>query len=657
MIKNMKFLTLLFIVIIFLIINEIIVLSQANAFDLFTVSDLENIFEDGYNCPPPERTIDVFGIGDEYISAQCVIKAKEELQNVTVSVSPLINDNFDISLPSNSVSWNYIGSIPIKENTPTRKASNLIRIAPALFPDYLSEERDISLKKDKYQAVWLTIKVPRDAQAGNYSGMVTVKTDKGNASLPLHLTIYPLTLPHERHLNVTMWYTTIVFDKFHHTGEMYSEKFFDMLKVYADNMANHRQNVFSVDINSIIIKQDAKVKLKFDFSLFDRWAQIFWDTRCMDLLETGFLARFGEGGWSSKDIFLKDFKILNESANEFITIPGEECIPQFLPVFENHLREKGWLDKTVFHIQDEPSVHNVLRWREISEYIHKYTPLLKRIDAIEITNAFDRLEIWVPKINNLDAWFDLYKQAQHDGYELWFYTVGIYQAGVYPNRIVDGPLIESRILHWVNYRFGITGYLHWGFNQWTEDPFSNPGMHRGDGWQVYPKKDGLINSIRWEQMRNGIQDYEYFWLLEDKIKSIISKAGKSSEMFDPSRRGQEIAANVVKTMRNYSRSPYVLYSAKKQIIDEIFDLDSSPLLIVQTNPPEFSNLVDRTAVELIGMTDPGTKIIVNDRELPVSSDGLFMEVIYVYLKSNTIVVTAKNEKGTKTAVRYFDVVY
>lgn len=161
--------------------------------------------------------------------------------------------------------------------------------------------------------------------------------------------------------------------------------------------------------------------------------------------------------------------------------------------------------------------------------------------------------------------------------------------GSLPNKTVDVPLIESRILHWLNYRFGLKGYLHWGFNSWTDDPYNAPGQHRGDGWRVYPKKDGLINSLRWEQMRNGIQDYEYLWMLE-------------------------------------------------KIINELLELDKSPKLIVQTNPLEHSTtrpaqrraasqskIANDCTVDVYGYAEPGTKIAINGKEVPVEPDGLFVE--------------------------------
>ena len=629
---------------------------QGAPFECFAVSDLVRIFEDGYNCPKPQKSLEIFGIRNEHVSAQCVIKANQDLQNVTVSLSPLRHIALSTSLPANALEWNFVGSIPIEENTPKYRKTDLLRTAPAQFPDYLSEDKEVFIEKGNYRAVYLMIRIPRNAETGDYKGAVTIKTDKADTSLSLHLRIYPLTLPDERHLMVTEWYTTGNFKKFHDIDASDSERFYEMLRVYAENMAEHRQNVFRVSLDLITCKQAADGNLKFDFSRFDKWADIFWNTGRMDLLETGFVARFGEGGWSSKEIVLRDFRVQMESTGKRITVPGKEFLPQFLPALENHLREKGWLEKTIFHIADEPSNHNVMSWREASEFVHHYAPALRRIDAIETTHCFDRLEIWVPKLDHLATWYDVFKRAQSQDYELWFYTVGIFQKGSYPNKTVDVPLIESRVLHWLNYRFGLKGYLHWGFNRWTDDPFTAPGRHRGDGWHVYPKKDGLINSLRWEQMRNGIQDFEYLWMLEDKIRKIKAGLGKRLSIIDPSRRGVEIASQVVKTMDTYNKNPDTLYSVKKQIINELLDLDIVPQILVQNNPLEHSTVANDCAMDVFGWAEPETKVVVNGRELPVSSDGLFLENVHLS-RDNTIIVEAEHKKGKKTIVRYFEVLY
>ena len=639
-----------------ILLCSVCITMQAAPFECFAVSDLIRVFEDGYGSPPLGSVIDVFGIRNEYVSAQCVIKANQDLEHVTVSVSLLVNAKHSVSLPRDAIRWNFVGSIRILENTPKYRQTDLIRRAPAWFPDYLADDEEIALEKGTHRGIFLTIHIPREAEEGNYQGTVMIKTECGDTSIPIHLTVYPLTLPGERHLMVTEWYTTSQFKKFHDIDPSDSERFYEMLSLYAENMAEHRQNVFRVSLDLIASTRADQGKLQFDFSRFDKWATTFWNTGRMNLLETGFVARFGEGGWSSKEVVLRDFRVREQSTNRNIKIPGREFLPQFLPALENHLREKGWLEKTVFHIADEPSNHNAMSWREASEYVYRYAPALKRIDAIETTHCFDRLEIWVPKLDHLATWYDTYRRAQSQGNELWFYTVGIFQKGSYPNKTVDVALIESRILHWLNYRFGLKGYLHWGLNHWTDDPFTAPGQHRGDGWHVYPKKDGLLCSLRWEQMRNGIQDYEYFWMLENKIRKHKAGLGERLSIIDPSRRGVEIASRVVKTMSDYSKDPHALYAAKKQIIDELLDLDRPPRLLVQTNPPEHTTVGNDCAIDLYGWAQSGTRIIVQGRELPVSEDGLFMENVRLS-RNNTIVIEAEHRAGHKTIIRQFEVLY
>ncbi len=629
-------------------------LGQEAAFECFAVTDLVRVFEDGYQCPPPQDQIEVFGIRGEVVSAQYVIKARQAIQDLTVSVSPLKSIDGDATLPPDAVAWNFVGSIAVAENSPNHRKSEVIRPAPARFPDYLSDAKQMAVEAGRYQAVYLTIHIPRDARAGDYQGTVAFRAREGERTLPLTLTVYPLTLPKERHLMATLWYSTNRFKQFHGVESSDSDAFYRMLGVYARNMADHRQNVFRVSLDLIRATKDKDGKLTFDFSRFDRWADVFWSTGQMDLLETGFVARFGEGDWSSRTIVLRDFRVQDEAARTSVTVPGKEFLPLFLPALEQHLQERGWLDKTVFHIADEPSNHNVMDWREASDFVHRHGPRLRRIDAIETPHCLDRLEIWVPKIDHYATWQQAYTDAQKSGSEMWLYTVGIFQAGVYPNKTVDVPLIQSRVLHWFNYRFGLKGYLHWGYNSWTDDPFEAPGQHRGDGWHVYPAKGGLLDSLRWEQMRNGIQDYEYLWLLEDKVRQMKNAMSpRVSSLIEPSQRSLEIAASVVRATADYSNDPNVLYAAKGQVIREILDLDQSPRVIVQTNPMEHSQVANDASIDVRGWVEPGTRITVNGRDLPVAEDGLFMENVRPS-SGLTVVIEARNEKAGKRVTRRFE---
>lgn len=638
--------------------NSGILLSQP--FKLFGVSDLVRVFEDGYNLPSQTNSINIFGIRGEIISGQFIIHTKKDLENVSLEISSFKNQLSGKTLNKDIAELNFVGSVTLTENTPNQPPGTLTRIAPAKFPDYLMIEKQINILKKKYQSVWLTVHIPQNAESGTYDGKVIVKSNIGEQTLPVNLTIFPLNMPEERNLKVTEWYNTRNFSKVHGIDEQYSPEWFAMLKKYAENMVEHRQNVFRVPAGTIEIYKSAADELEFDFTRFDQIAEVFWSTGKMDYLETGEFARFGPEGWVDEKVILSDFNVKDISSGNLISLPGEKVLPIFLPALESHLRQKGWLNKTLFHVKDEPSQHNVLSWIEFSRYIHNHAHDLKRIDAVETPYLLDDIEIVVPKLDHFNSWYDTYRKAPEKGVELWFYTVGIFQGSLLPNKTIDMPLIDSRIMHWLNYKYDAKGYLHWGWNAWNENPFHETGKHIGDGWHVYPTKNGVMNSLRWEQMRNGIQDYECFLMLEKRISSLKDSLGAKFKWIDPKHRSKEILDQVVKGFTEKSNDPDIFYKAKQELLKELLEFDISPMIYFQTEPAAGSILTEHSSVAAYGWTEPGTKVIINGNEIPVNNDGLFLTQFggdFIDKRKlplgNKITIIAINEKGKKEINRIF----
>ena len=86
--------------------------------------------------------------------------------------------------------------------------------------------------------------------------------------------------------------------------------------------------------------------------------------------------------------------------------------------------------------------------------------------------------------------------------------------------------MKTRVLHWLGYLYGLNGYLHWGLNYFAQgvDPYSEEGISRnlplGDRAIMYPGRDGPVGSLRWSAMRDGLQDYEYLWVLESRLAAM-----------------------------------------------------------------------------------------------------------------------------------------
>jgi len=636
-------------------------LLNAQPFKVSGVSDLVQVFEDGYRLPEVYDTIKVFGLRGEVLSAQCLVSAKSNLMDVTAEINPFRNQVAGNTLPAGAVEWNFVGCIPMKSNANNQKPEDVIRKAPASFPDYLMAEKQVNVAKGTHKAIWRTIDIPVNAIPGIYAGRLTVKSRQGEQSLPVQLTVYPLTIPTERHLAVTEWDNRSKFEQYHGISKKYSPEWFAMIKKYADNMVAHRQNVFQVALNTISYRKPDNGDYEFDFSLFDRIADVFWSTGKMDILELGLSDNRGElttwgskEGWGGTEIIIMDVRLTNQRTGELVALPGKEIIPQLLPALENHLRRKGWLEKSLLHVKDEPSLHNAPAWKEASAYIRQYAPDLKQMDAAETSFLDKDIDVTVPKLDHFGAWLEHFrKDAREYGTEVWFYTVGIFQASSFPNKTIDMPVMDSRILHWLNYRYDAPGYLHWGWNQWTGDPYTDPGRHLGDAWHVYPVRDGVLNSIRWEQMRNGIQDYECFWMLENNIKALKDSLGSGFYWIDPKQRGKEISSKVVMGLSIHMDDPRVLYSARMEVIKELLDFSSSPGTYVQTNPPANSVIENGNMVEVFGWAEPGARILVNGQQVKLRNQGLFLESTSLSVKRNTIRVEVSNTNGTKLILREF----
>jgi hypothetical protein len=236
--------------------------------------------------------------------------------------------------------------------------------------------------------------------------------------------------------------------------------------------------------------------------------------------------------------------------NKFVNLPisdpaAQEFYKAFLPALNMHLKERGWDKIYMQHLADEPIEENIKSYTEIAAFVRKLVPEFRFIEACHSKNLGDVLDIWVPQLDYMDRDYEFYNKQNKKGKEAWFYTC-LSPKGEYVNRFIELPLLKTRYMHWVNFKYDIPGYLHWGLNYWRgEDPFGEqtdiqyeggqilPG---GDSWIIYPKDGKLFSSIRYDAMRDGIVDYELFRMLEKKdsvkAKELVNKVIYKFDRYD-----------------------------------------------------------------------------------------------------------------------------
>ena len=515
----------------------------------------------------------------------------------------------------------------------------------------------IDLKADTTQPVWLTIHVPKGIAGGIYRGTVTVTAEGFEKRVPLELTVFPFELPDKRHLFVTHWFHPSRIAR-HHKVEVWSDGFWRILAKYAENLAAHRQNVIEVPWNLIEVTREADGKLTCDFTRFDRYIRVFEEAGAADMIELTHVGHFGKGGWSGSEIVLGKLSAMDAKTKKRVSLDFEAGLGPFLAALEKHLEETGRLKKSAIHIADEASINNIESFRKVSAKVRAAAPRLRRMDAIETIDFSGALEIWVPKLSHYERWRDAYEELRGNN-EFWFYICCHPYGPHYPNRFVDLPLANVRVLHWINFEADLKGYLHWALIPWSGDAFAAPPKNwsPGDDRILYPGKDGPINGIRWEMQRESLEDFEYLHLLCVKTDELKKKLGDVADFLHTSRRGKELCRRIVPSIGNINRDPETILKTRRAIADEIATLDAKPLLLFETEPPEGTPLIaGPITVEVRGITEPGATVKVNGGTVSVRPDGRFAKVVFVRAKEQAeITVEVEKDGKTKKHVRRFPV--
>ncbi len=108
------------------------------------------------------------------------------------------------------------------------------------------------------------------------------------------------------------------------------------------------------------------------------------------------------------------------------------------------------------------------------------------------------------------------QRRKDNGLITTFYT---YWNPARPNTFTASLPIENVWFGWHAAAAGFDGYLRWGLNHWNSDPFEtsdyfNPVERSGDAWLIYP---GPRSSMRFERLREGIQDFEKIRIIRKKL--------------------------------------------------------------------------------------------------------------------------------------------
>lgn len=588
-------------------------------FIVWTPSPLSRVFKDTkppYAVPRGHVRIFLASAKGEWEPAQIAVHAPEGLKGLTLTVGSLVGPK---GATVRDVRPWLVGYVPVRRNTPATPPEELERRAPGEFPDpLLPVEGPVPVPKGESRAFFVTIGVPREVPSGVYRGEWAVEGDGRRVRVEVILTVRKFSLPERSPLWVTNWFSPGNIAQACGV-KLWTEEFWKVLERWGRDMAEHYQNVALVPRALVEARLLPEGSLSFDFSKFDRFVEAMERAGVIGRIEISHLGGRTKGWLSPVDF--GPFPVIGPKGRP-ANIPKERVVAEFLKALERHLEERGWLERSMIHIADEPIERNKASYIRMAEFVKRNAPRIKRIEAIQVRDLTGHLEVWVPQLDYFARHYEHYKERKRSaGIELWFYTC-LNPKGRFPNRFIDYPLIKTRILHWLNWRFGATGYLHWGWNHWRpgrafDDVEMGGRLPPGDSHIVYPGKCQPLPSLRWEAMRDGIEDYIYLWLLTEKTREALKALGVGGSEFPPEIRADKLAKIAVPHFLDYLRSASKLLALREAVAHEIEALMERPLSVVDIN-----RLPGGGAL-LYGFAEPGTTVECEGRTKRVGLDKAF----------------------------------
>ncbi|MBQ4278772.1 MAG: DUF4091 domain-containing protein [Rikenellaceae bacterium] len=517
--------------------------------DVWTVSSYENVFRDAVPDSAATDGFELVVARNEGESFQALLRSGEPFTIDTVVFSDLKGGGKRIA--AGNLKYNFVEYVYMGENSWGQNPATVIRNGAGDYPDPLSNDGSIEVKAGETQPVWITLRVPKDAEPGLYTGKATIRTSLGKVKVDLAAEVNDVTVPdategnfdfmHHQQIAGTWFYNATRGDhpqdviRQIYGIERWTPEWWALVGDMADKMHDQRANVLFVNSQQLVLDGEGTSfkngKYDFDFSKFDQYIQFFMDKKAVNKLEGIHMGSVvGEVGKTFKSyILVADSAGVMRSTNvEPMAAECETFFTQFMPALYDHLREKGWLGVWMQHVGDEAV--SDLQHKQYDYYMNilkTYAPEMRCGDpTFTLKSGLSAVKqgatITTPIEELYSACKPTFDSLQQAGITVYGYNC-CGPGDSWLNRMIDKPVWNQRLLGWLCYKWGLPGWLHWGWNfwvEWNQDKFHSvdDAAFKGDHYSVYPdvKNNRVKASIRTEAIRDMSEEYELLRILGEK---------------------------------------------------------------------------------------------------------------------------------------------
>lgn len=523
---------------------------------LWTTPTMEKVVRE---AAPPETAgdaIQMYAAKNEFEPFQIVVRADADA-NVTLAMPAFSGPG---SIPR--IEIRRVGYVKITQ------PSDASSIKSGFVPDPLEPTTFGAaepVKGGENQPFWITVYVPPDAPAGDYTATLTVTVNGTAQAVPVKLHVFDFAIPKRLGFdgNWNLSYQAL--------GGSASLEAVEKLKTW---LYEHRIVPSSVawpaglNYNGGIDYDCATGTFKekandYDFSrLGPKYiAGTGWNGEGFPSFQ---IMQFVNNSTPRPQTFCG----VDRGTDHFGTAQYNAEWSKLLAALDKYLVERGWQGKGYYYVQNEPqnqADYDIAA--HLASLAKTAAPNLRIAISEEpkpeiVDNARARgksYDLWWANLSHFEPNYAKARQAQ--GEEVWWYFLYGDRPPYFNPIAIDHSGVESRVAFFAAYKYRIKGFAYYSVTGWGSNPYENPRPEgtslNGDGFLLYPPKNGeLVSSIRWELLREGAEDFEYLLML----------AGGKLPLTPDEATGCDVSASsVASTLTSWTRDTSALQHLRNQL--------------------------------------------------------------------------------------------
>ena len=464
----------------------------------------------------------------EIVSAQLVLWSAEPVERIRFEFSEFVSESGQ-TLPANIARARFVRYVLTDafgngDGCARRDAEDF---PVRLSPDALDNVSTFDKEGNSTRPVWITIKVPRDAEPGLYTATLELAASNQDAhsfEFALEVMRRSLPAPAEWAYHLDLWQHPYSVARMHEV-EPWSDAHWDLLRPLTQMLADAGQKVITATINNrpwggqtldpfesmVHWTKKADGSWEFNYTVFDSWVEFLMDYGIDKQINAYSLLP-----WT------RELSYFDESAGGNVVValePGSaeyvEIWTPFIIDFRAHLESKGWNTITNLAMDESKGDKMQLMLAMMDELAPEF--------GIAFADDQKAYKLYPDHIKDLCVSYaaiidepDLeYRRSR--GYPSTFYVCC---RDPFPNTFTFSPPSEAAFIGWYTMAAGFDGFLRWSYYAWVEDPLRDSRFRQwpaGDTYLVYPD---ARSSIRFERLIEGIQDAEKIRILRQEFATV-----------------------------------------------------------------------------------------------------------------------------------------